>query len=87
MLPVSSERDFLFYRSLFEATLKNAEQFLKDAKLFAKHGFYGHTYSLAVLGFEEWSKSMLTLSLFLGFTEKDDELVSDFKTKHILKKF
>ena len=82
---MSSERDFLFYRVLFEATLKSAEQYLKDAKLLAKHGSYGHAYSLAVLGFEEWSKSMLALNLFLGFTEKDDELVSEFKTNHISK--
>lgn len=85
VVPVSSERDFLFYRTLFEATLKSAEQYLKDAKLLVKHGSYGHAYSLTVLGFEEWSKSMLAVGLFLGFVEKDDELVSDFKTNHISK--
>ncbi len=52
-----------------EKSLVNAEQFLKDAKLLRDNESFGHAYSLAVLGFEELSKSIWAFFVNIGLMD------------------
>ena len=76
-----------FYLELAETCLANAVQFNKDAIVLRDNESFGHAYSLAVLGFEELAKTWIAFDLFLGISQKTDELIEliqvDHKTKQI----
>ena len=76
-----------FYLELAETCLANAVQFNKDAIALRDNESFGHAYSLAVLGFEELAKTWIAFDLFLGISQKTDELIEliqvDHKTKQI----
>ncbi|OLS24145.1 MAG: hypothetical protein HeimC2_23650 [Candidatus Heimdallarchaeota archaeon LC_2] len=68
--------------ALFEAALKNAKQYLKDAQTLLDAGSPAHAYALTVLGFEEMGKSILGYSCLMGFRSREDsEFQLMFKAK------
>ena len=74
-----------FYLKLMETTLKNANQFRKDALLLRSNLSFGHAYSLAILGFEELAKSWFAFGLFIGTHLETGELVSRITSDHQVK--
>ena len=76
---------FDFYRKLMQVTLKNADQFRKDALLLREKLSLGHAYSLAILGFEELAKCWFVFGLFIGEYHETDKLVSDITSEHLTK--
>ena len=74
-----------FYLKLIEVTLKNVEQYSKDAILLRDNLSFGHAYSLAILGFEELAKCWFAFGLFIGEFQEDDEIVPKITSDHLVK--
>ncbi len=81
-----NEESYEIYLSLCEMSLVNAEQFLRDAILLRENKSYGHANSLAILGFEELTKSWWAFFSYIGmpeYIEGERRLIfKDHLTKH-----
>ena len=61
------------YRKLSLEAYKNARRFIDEAELLYERKSFGHSYALAVLGFEEWVKSIIGLLILTGYLKPEDE--------------
>jgi len=68
-----------------EKCLRNSEQFLIDAKSLQEIGSFGHSYALAVLGFEELSKVSVLINMYLGTHQYNKKETKDIFSNHVNK--
>ena len=73
------------YRKFCIESYNNAIRFIDEADLLFKRKSFGHSYSLAVLGFEEWVKSTIGFSLLIGLSKPTDEDVRESLNDHVWK--
>jgi len=75
------------YRKLSLEAYKNANRFINEADLLFERKSIGHSYALAVLGFEEWVKSIIGLLLLIGYLKPEDEDVKECFENHVYKHY
>lgn len=73
------------YRKFCIQSYNNAIRFIDEADLLFKRKSFGHSYSLAVLGFEEWVKSNLAFLLLIGLSKPTDEDIQEGLRDHVWK--
>lgn len=76
-----------FYKQIAVECYKNSLQFLVDAELLLKNNSTGHAYALAILGLEEFAKSLVALFVIGGYYKTNSKEVKDAFTKHSFKHF
>lgn len=76
-----------FWKKIALECYKNSLQFLLDADLLLKNDSIGHAYALAILGLEEFAKSLVAVNVIGGYYKADSKEVKDAFTKHKFKHF
>lgn len=73
------------YRKFCIESYNNAMRFIDEADLLFKRKSFGHSYSLAVLGFEEWVKSIMGFYLLIGLSKPSDKEIQEGMKNHVWK--
>lgn len=81
---MKEEKDKMLLQ-IADTCMKNSEQFLEDAKLLQENHSYGHSYALAVLGFEELAKASVLINIYLGIHQNNTAETKQIFSNHVNK--
>lgn len=86
---MKGKRKLMKEREMFRVfTIKcfeNAQQFVQDSEVLCSHQSYGHVYTLLILGFEEWAKTMSGFIFFSGGLDLSDRSFRNLWRNHTWK--